>query len=325
MIRAKCYSVALSIWSATFLTWHSFSEAAYPERAVRIIVAYGVGGGADLVARVVGGKLSEKWGKPVVIENRTGANGTIGLAAVVGATPDGHTLALYTSTHPIAPYLYKLNYDPITGIKPVSLLAAQPDVFVVNTSLPVRSLQELISLARSKPGQLNYGSAGAAIPGALNIELLKKKAGIDIVQIIYRDGTPVDALLRGDIQMINTTMSILLPQVNAGKFRALAVSGKQRVAALPSVPTLAEATGLEGFDFGGIWYGIAAPRATSDGIVNKIHADLVAVTSLPDVQETLAKLGVQVIVNTPKEFDNLIKQESANWGAVINSIGIRPQ
>src|ERR1043166_7325317 len=112
MIRAKCYSVALSIWSATFLTWHSFSEAAYPERAVRIIVAYGVGGGADLVARVVGGKLSEKWGKPVVIENRTGANGTIGLAAVVGATADGHTLALYTSTHPIAPYLYKLNYDP---------------------------------------------------------------------------------------------------------------------------------------------------------------------------------------------------------------------
>ena len=325
MIRSKHYLVLLSIWSAIFLTWHSSSAAAYPDRTVRIIVTFGVGGGSDVLARLVGNKLSEKWGQPVVIDNRAGANGTIGLAAVVSAAPDGYMLVLYSASHVIAPFLYKMNYDPINGVKPVCLLASQPDVLVVDSSLPVRSVQELIAFAKSKPGQLNYGAQGAAIPGVLTMELLKQKAGIDVVQIIYKDATPVVGLLRKEIQMINTTMSILLPQVNAGKFRALAVSGTQRVSLLPNVPTLTEAIGLPGFERGGNWYGIAAPAGTPDNIIGTLYADLATVMKPPEFQDTLSQQGLLAMVNTPKEFDNLIREESAKWGSVIKSLGIQPQ
>lgn len=327
MARSKCYFALISICSAFVLTWHSSSEAAYPERAVHIIVTFGVSGGSDVLARLVGNKLSETWGQPVVIENRPGANGTIGLGTVVSAAPDGYTLALYSLSHVIAPFLYKVNYDTITGIKPICLLAGQPDLLVVNSSLPVRSVQELISLAKSKPGQLNYGSFGTAIPGTLTMELLKREAGLDIAQIVYKDGTPVVGLLRGETQMINTTVSTLMPMINAGKFKALAVSGtgNQRLAALPNVPTLAEATGLPVFERGGVWYGIAAPVGTPDDIISKIYADLVIIMKSPEFQDTLSKQGLLVKVNTPKEFGNFIRDESAKWGTVIQSLGIQPQ
>lgn len=328
MVRSKFYFALISIWSAFFLTWPSSSEAAYPDRAVHIVVTFGVGGGSDVLARLVGNKLSEKWGQPVVIDNRPGANGTIGLGTVVSAAPDGYTLALYSLSHVIAPYFYKVNYDTITGIKPICLLAEQPDLLVVNSSLPVTSVQELIALAKSKPGQLNYGSYGTAIPGTLTMELLKKEGGLDIAQIVYKDGTPVVGLLRGETQIIITTMSTLLPMVNAGKFRALAVSGtgKQRLATLPNIPTLAEATGLPGFDRGGsVWYGFAAPPGTPDDIINKIYADLVIVMKSPEFQDTLSKQGLLVTVKPPKEFDTFIKDENARWGTLIKSLGIQPQ
>lgn len=325
MIRSKFYFALLAICSVFLLAWHSTSHAAYPDRTVRIIVTFGVGGGSDVLARLLGQKLSERWGQPVVIENRAGANGTIGLSAVVNAKPDGYTLVLYSASHVIAPYFIKLNYDPIAGVKPVAFLAAQPDLLVVSSSLPVHSVKELIALAKAKPGTLFLGSSGPAITGSLTVELLKSKFNLDIDQVVYKDGTPVVGLLSGDIQLMSTTMSILLPQIKAGKVRPLAVSGTERVAGLPDVPTMAEATGVAGFERGGNWYGLAAPLGTPDDVVETIYTDVATVMNAADFQEAVSKLGMLARPTPPKEFEKLIKEENAKWGGVIKSLGIQPQ
>jgi len=325
MNQSRYYFSLFALWSALFLIWHSPVEAAYPERTVRIVVSTGPGGGADLLARVVASKLQEIWSQPVVIDNRPGGNGTIGLATVVHAKPDGYTLALYSSLQADAPLLNKLDFDAINGIEPISVVAIQPDILVVNSSLPARSMKELIALAKASPGKLKYGTAGVAVQSTFALELLKKEAGVDILQVSYKQGW-VEALLRGDeIQMFYMGIASSLEQIKAGNFRALAVSGNSRAALLPDVPTMTEATGLSGFENTGNFYGIAAPKGTPDEIINKVNEGLVAAVNDPAVKATLLKMGFQAGANKPKEFDKMIREENAKWAPIVKSLGLEPQ
>ena len=291
----------------------------FPEHPVHLLVGFSPGGGTDTLARLLGQKLSGIWGQPVIVENREGADGTIAENIAAHAAPDGYTIIMITNTHVTTPSQYKLNYDPINSFASVSLLASQPDALLVNPSLPVQSVAELITLAKAKPGTLNFGSSGTGTAEYLAMALFMKTTGTNLVNVSYKGVAPAQmALVGGETQVMFGSVTANLPLVRSGKLRALAVSATSRFPAMPEVPTVAEAAHLADFDVG-VWYGVLAPAGVPDAIVAKLHRDVVGVVKSAEFQQRLSSLGFVSIASTPEEFTQAIKNDLSRWSALLGA------
>lgn len=298
----------------------------YPTRPIRLLVAYPPGGGSDTLARIVAPKLTETVGQHVVVDNRPGAAGNIATEIAARAQPDGYTLLWGFSTPLVVnPSLYKkLPFDTEKDFAPISLLAAAQYILVVHPSVQANSVRELAAFARSKPGQLNYASAGVGSPLHLAAELFKKTAGVDIVHVPYKGGGPASvAVLSGEVKILFGSFASSLPHVKAGKLKALAVTGPKRSSEAPEVPTMQE-VGFRGFDVRA-WYGVLAPAGTSKVIVTRLNREFVKILSMPDVQEALRRHGLEPTGSTAEAFAAHIQAEKAVWAKVIKDAGIKPE
>jgi tripartite-type tricarboxylate transporter receptor subunit TctC len=302
----------------------SASPQPYPSRPIHLIVPQSPGGSTDLVARPLARQLGEALGQTVLVENRPGAGSVIGTDAVAKAAPDGYTLLAVAASFTISPSLYKeLPFDPIRNFEPITLLAMFPNVLVVQPSLPVKSVQELIALARSKPGELNYGSSGVGTGTHLSMELFKHMTGIDLTHVAYKGGAPnVNALLAGEVQVSLATISTALPHIRAGRLRALAVTSPRRVAAVPDVPTVAE-SGVPGYDYSS-WIGLLAPAKTPRSVIAKLGAEAARAAHTPEITALLALEGAEPVGNSPDEFAAVIRTEIGKWQKLVAAAGIRP-
>lgn len=294
----------------------------YPTRAVRLIIPQSAGSATDTVARMIGARLAEKFGQPVVHENRVGAGGIIGVELMAKAAPDGYTIAIVSATHAVNPSLRRnLPYDSIADFAPVTMATAQPYVMLAHPSLPAKNVRELVALARSRPGQINYASSGAGTLGHLGFELLKTTASVNMVHVPYKGIVPaITDIVGGHVSLLYSTVVSGMPQVNAGKLRALAVSSIKRAQVAPGVPTVAE-SGFPGYDVSG-WYGILAPAKTPPDIVNRLNSEIVTILRSPAAAERLAMDGSEAVGNTPEQFAAHIKSEIAKWGKVVKAAGI---
>jgi tripartite-type tricarboxylate transporter receptor subunit TctC len=296
----------------------------YPDRPIRLLVGFAAGGPADISARVLGDRLTEAWGQPVVIENITGAAGNIATERVAKAAPDGYTLLLAASATIVTnPSLYqKLAFDPVNDLMPISQICFTPNLLVVPSDLAVKSVKELVAYARAQPGTLTFGSAGVGTSQHLAGELFKTMAGIDIQHVPYRGITAVlPDLLAGRLTMAFGNISAVLPLVREGKLRALAVTSARRSASVPDLPTMIE-EGFAGFD-STAWFALMAPAATPAPVIAKLHLEATRVLALPDVRKRFDELGMEVIGNTPAEFAAVIKVETPQWAKVIKAAGIK--
>ena len=326
-MRYLSHIAKLAIAAACLITAPMFAAAQpYPNRPIHLVVGFPPGGINDIVARIVGQKMSESLGQPVIVENRGGAGGTIGADWVSKATSDGYTLLLGSvSNLAMAPSLYaSLPYDPTKDFTPVGLVAAAPNIMVVHPDFPVHSVKDLIALAKEKPGTINYASAGIGTSNHLTVELLKVMADIDIVHVPYRgDGPAIAAVLAGQVPMQFPTLPVALPYIKSGKLRAVAVSSSTRSPLLPEVPTVAESGGLPEFAVS-IWVGIVAPPGTPKEIVDKLNAEIRKAVALPDIREHLEALGADPASDTPEQFSAYIAAETAQWLKVARAAKIKP-
>ena len=315
--------VALMALSPLLAVTGAPAQPPFPDRPIKILVGFPAGGPPDIAARALAEKFSETWGKPVVVENVTGAGGNLAIDRAVKAAPDGTTLVMASSAITINPSLYeKVSYDPVRDLAPISIAVFTPSVLVVNNEVPARSIQELISLARANPGKLSYGHAGAGTPAHLSAELFKSVAGVDIQPVPYR-GIPalLPDLLSGRLQMTMPNMSVVLPLIREGKLRALAAISPARAAVMPDLPTMAEA-GLPGVEVN-IWFGLMAPVGTPQPIVDQLHRETARVLASPDVRKRLVNLGLEVSGNTPAQFAEVLQSELRQWPKLIESAGIK--
>lgn len=296
----------------------------YPAKPIRIIVPYSPGGTTDILSRAVGQKLTEAWGQQILVDNRPGASGMIGADAVAKAAPDGYTVLMaYTAEIAIMPNMgKKIAYDPVRDLAPVTLGAITPMILVAHPSLPVRSVKEFIALAKARPGQLPYASAGHGSPAHLAFELMQRSARIEINHVPYKGAAPalVD-LIGGHVVIYFSGMPPAMPHVRAGKLRALAVSTAKRSPAAPEVPTVAEA-GIPGFDVP-TWFGVLVPAATPKDIVAKLHAGITQALNAPDVRERMAREGAENQPMTPEAFGAFIREETAKFAKIIKESGAR--
>ena len=295
----------------------------YPTKPIRLIIPFPPGGPRDIQARLIGPKLTEAWGQPVVIDNRAGANGIIGTELAAKAPPDGHTLLMISAGFASAELLYgKLPYHPLRDFVPVTLLTRGPGILVVNNALPVKSVKELIALARAKPGQLHYGSAGTGAPSHLSMELLAAMTGTQFTHVPYKGMAPaLTDVIGGQIHMSLPTIPGGLPHAQSGRVRALGVTGAARSPAAPEVPTIAEA-GVAGFEASN-WYGLAAPAGTPRAIVTRLNQEIARILVLPDVRAKLLAIGMETESVSPEAFGEFMKDDAAKWGRVITAVGMR--
>jgi tripartite-type tricarboxylate transporter receptor subunit TctC len=296
----------------------------FPDRPVRLIVPFPPGGGTDILARPVAQKLGEKWGQPVIIENRAGAGGNIGTEAAARAPADGYTLVLGTvGTHAINQSLYRhLPYDAVRDFAAITLVANTPNVLVLNPAVPARSVQELIALAKARPGALNYASPGNGTPPHLAAEIFKNMAGVSITHVPYKGSGPaMTDLLGGQVQMMIANAPVVLPYIKSGKLIGLASTSAARPATLRDLPTLAE-SGLKGYE-ADTWYGLFAPAGTPPEVVQKLNADVVAVLKSPEIQAFFAQQGAEVIGDSPADASAKVRAEVEKWHGVIQSIGLK--
>jgi len=298
----------------------------YPNKPIRIIIAQAPGSATDVISRVVGNRLQESLGQPVVIEARPGAGGAVGTEAAARSAPDGYTLFMANnSTHGSNPALYpKLPYDAVNDFTPITLVAAVPYVLVVDPALPVKSVQDLIALAKSKPGKMNYASAGNGSTHQFCGELLKSMSGIDVLHIPYKGSPPAIAgLLGGEVSLMFANLTDIGSQIRSGKVKALAVTVTKRASLLPEVPTMSEA-GLLGFEIGS-WFGLLAPAGTPAPIVSRLNAETVKVLGRADVQSTLGAQGLELVPGSPEQFAAHIKSEIAKFTRIAKAAGIKAE
>ena len=302
----------------------TIAQDAFPNKPVRIVVPYPPGGASDVTARLLGQKLSELWNQPVVIDNRPGANGILALEYVAKQAPDGSTLLMANlGPNAINAAVYsKLPYDSIKDFAPITFTTLVPQVLVVNPALPAKNLKELLDLARAAPGKLNYGTGGNGSANHLAVELMANMGGVSLTAVPYKGDAPAmtDAM-SGQVAMTLPTVVAALPNIKAGKLRAIAVTTQTRVASLPDVPTMQEA-GLAAYESSS-WGGVMAPGGTPPAIVNKINTDIVRVLRMPDIQEKLAGLGATVVAQGPAEFATFLQSEIKKWDGVAKRANIR--
>ena len=292
----------------------------YPVKPIRFVT----GGGPDAMARILGAKLTDSWGQQVVVEERGGGGGMISAETVARATADGYTLLLATGTHTINPNFFKLSYDMVRDFAPVTLLGTIPFVLSVHPSVPVATVDELVKLAKAKPGGLNYGSGGNGSPGHLIGEMFKSRTGVNIVHVPYKTvAQGVTALIGEQVQVNFVVGPSAVPQIKAGRIRPLAVTTSKRSASLPDVPTIAE-SGLPGFD-APAWNGVLVPARTPQSVVTKLHAELVKDLRLPDVLERIGALGFEPVGSTPQEFGEFLRSELAKWAKVAKELGAKAE
>jgi tripartite-type tricarboxylate transporter receptor subunit TctC len=301
------------------------AQDAYPSKPVKIIVAYPAGGANDIVARAIGQELAQDLGQAVVIENRSGAAGTIGADAAAKSPPDGYTLFMAAGAHTLAPSLHaKLPYDIVRDFAPVSLAALGTYLLVVHPSVPAKSVKELIELAKAKPGALNFASSGAGAPPHLAGVMFQKLAGVTLNHVPYRGDTPaINDLMAGHVQLAFLSIQPLIPQVKAGTLRALAITSGKRSAAVPDLPTVAE-SGLPGYDIG-TWWGLLAPAETPRPIVDRLATAMRKATAEPSVKERFAAGGNVAQSNSPEEFAAMIKSEVGRYRELASAAGVKPE
>ncbi len=300
------------------------SAAAYPTKPVRWVVPFPPGGSADIMGRMIGQELVKAFGQQVVIENRAGASAIVGSEYVAKSAPDGYTLLqANVSQMTIHPSVYpKLPYDPLRDFAPITVLGIVTSVVVVTPSLPVSSVKDLVALAKKRPGQLNFTSSGVGASTHLTGELLKQRAGIDMVHVNYKGSGPaLTDVMAGFVQIMFENLPSALPYIKAGKLKVLAVTGKDRSPILANVPTLAE-SGFPGFDMVS-WQGLVAPAATPKAIIDKLNAELARVLKTPEMREKMFGLGTEVVANTPEQFAQYIRDETAKWSKIVKAAGIK--
>jgi len=297
----------------------------FPARPIRMIVAYAPGGTTDFTARVVGPKLSEVLGQPVVIDNRPGAGSLIGTDIVAKAAPDGHTLLMADTTFGIVPAVRaSMPFDVVRDFKPIMQIISVANCLTVHPSVPARSVSELIALAKAKPGQLTFGSGGLGTPLHMAGEQLKVAADVDMTHVGYKGAAPaVVALLGGPLTMVFPRLTVGLPHIRAGKLRALGVTSAKRAPALPDVPTMTEA-GYPKVNATS-WFGLVAPAGTSNALVERLHRDMVTVMAMPDVRTRFQSQHAEIIASTPQGFRAFLSGEIAQWKAVAKAANIKPQ
>lgn len=307
------------IAAATVLAAMSSTAQTYPTKTIKIVVPFTAGSATDIMARVVGEKLQAAWGQPVVVENRPGAGGTLGATQVARSEPDGHTLVVVSTGHVVNPVLYSgIQYDTLGDFAGVSPLAALPSVLVVGSASPIRTVADLLAAARAKPGALNYASAGVGSATHVNAEKFRAMANLQITHIPFK-GTPetIVEVSTGRADFMFTPVLASIPAIRENRLRAIAVSTSKRSAALPNVPTVAEA-GLPGFVFD-FWIGMLAPAKTPKPVVAKLNAEIARILALPDVRERMTTLGAEPMPMSPEQFDAYIKDEFNTLGAVMRS------
>lgn len=322
MTTGRSWWIACSLGAC--LGWGgAVSAQDYPGKPIRVVVPFPPGGGTDIIARTVTPKLSEVLGASIVIDNRGGAGGTLGTELVAKAPPDGYTLAFVSGSHAINPSLYKkLPFDSVHDFAAVTMLVSGPGLLVVHPSVPAKNVKELIALAKSRPGQLNYASAGNGTPPHLAAELFKTMAGVDIVHVPYKGNAPAfQDLISGQVSLSFPTIPSALPHVLGGRLRALAATSKQRSRVMPQIPTMAE-SGLPGYDSSS-WFGVLAPAGTPANVVTKLQQSIVKVLQLADVRDRLLSQGLDPVGSTPEEFAATIKSEIVKWAKVVKASGAR--
>ncbi len=314
------YLAALVLSAASCGFAHAQS---YPSKPVKIVVPFAAGGTTDILARMLAQRMTTDLGQPVVVENKPGAGATVGAEYVARSPADGYTLLMAAAHHTIAQNVYaKLTYNIGKDLAPVGIIAMVPNVIVVNAAVPAKTIQELIALAKAQPGKLNYGSAGAGTAHHMFGEMFKLRSGTDIVHIPYKGSAPaVTDLVAGQVQIMFDTVTSALPQIKAGKTRALAVTTAKRSSALPDVPSLAE-TVMPGFD-AGTWFGIMAPTGTPPDVIQKINAQIVKMVNAPEVRKQFQEIGAEPIGDTPAEMGAQIQAELVAYGELAKKINLK--
>ena len=295
----------------------------YPSKPVRVIAPFPAGGGIDFIARALTPKLSEYLGQGFVVDNRSGASGTIGTEAVAKAAPDGYTLLATFSSHTQNASLYsKLGYDTVRDFAPVTQIATVPTILVVNPALPVKTVKDLVALGKKRPGEILYASVGNGTPPHLSAELFNNMAGIKMTHVPYKGAAPSTiSLLAGETQLTFTTVVVALPQVKSGRLRALGVASLNRAAVMPDVPTIDEA-GVRGYE-SLAWYGLLAPAKTPPAIVEQLHRETVRALQAPDLRDMLKNQGAEPVGNTGDQFNVIIKEEIEKWRKLVQTLGLK--
>jgi tripartite-type tricarboxylate transporter receptor subunit TctC len=303
------------------------TAAKYPAKPVRIVVGFAPGGGADIVGRIVAQKLTDAFGQSFVVDNRPGASATIATELVARAAPDGYTLIIGVPTsHSVLPSLWRgrLNYDPLRDFAPISMLGTSPLLLAVHPSLPVRTVRDLIAVARARPGQLTFGAGGIGTPPHMAGELFKQTAGVDMLLVAYKGEAPaIVDLLGGQISLIFANVTAVLPHVRAGKLRGIAVTALERVPTAPELPTVAD-SGLPGFEIES-WYGLLAPARTPHEIVMRLNGETVRMLNQPDAKQLIEAQGLIVRTTTPEQLATYMQQQVTKWAKVVKASGAKAE
>lgn len=322
--RRRWFGQAAALGGAAALaSWPARGDSTYPNRPLRLVVPYPAGGGTDTIARLIGQPLSQAWKQPVVVDNKPGASGILGNDIVAKAAPDGYTLLLAITAMIQSPSLYrKMPYSVERDFLPVSLLARSSDLFVVPNRVPARTLAEFIALAKASPGKLSYGSYGNGTSSHLHGEQFKIRAGIDIIHIPYKGAAPlVSDILGGQVDSAFVDVTSANSYLNSGKFRVLGITGTQRHAALPAVPTFAEA-GLSGFEPNG-WFGIFLPAGTPRPIAERLSGEIARIMKQPEVSQRLTAMGLQPVASSPAELATVVSNDTPKWAEIVRTARIQ--
>src|SRR3989440_3292172 len=320
-MRTRSFRGLISMCAAMLLASNALAQA-YPSKTVRLIDGFSPGGSTDIVGRLIAQKLADSFGQPVVVENRPGATGTVAAEMVAKSAPDGHVMLIVPLTFTVSPSLYKLPYDPVKDLLPVTLVASAPLMLVVHPSVPVKSVAELIAYAKANPGKLHFGSGGVGSTPHLAGEMLKSMAGIEATHVPYKGGGPALAdLASGQIQFMVENIPSTAPYVTSGRLRALAVTDLKRSPVLPDVPTLDE-SGLKGYQIVG-WNGLFLPAGTPPAIVDRLHLEVVKALAAADVKEPLATMGFGGVGDTPQHFAAFVQAEITKWAKVGKDANIK--
>jgi tripartite-type tricarboxylate transporter receptor subunit TctC len=320
LLLASCIATALPA-----LAQKAQPAAGYPNKSIRLVVPSAPGGGTDIIARMIAQGLTDAWGQTVVVDNRGGAGGIAGVMIVAKqSAPDGHTMLLGSVGHlSFAPAVRSnLGFDPLKDLTPISLAAVQPFVVAAANSLPVRSIKDLVALAKAKPGSISYGSGGSGTASHLGTELLMINGGFSMLHVPYKGSNPaITALMGGELQIAMAGLATVLPHAKSGRLKALAVTGAKRAGIAPELPTVAE-SGVPGYAFD-VWYGLVFPGGTPRAIVTKTQAEVVKQLKSPEVSSRFAGAGVEPVTNTPEAFADLIRREVVTWTKVVKAANIK--